>query len=274
MYDLTTEYLKLLDNKQIDKKYRDCLEELISNIITANYQNIEVVLLYGGLVRDSTIFENWSDIDIIIVFRDISKRNAFKLAQIIERLETKYSIRIDLTQISLEEIADGVLGRYCFNSEIINALSMREGVSIVVFGCVPNVNFTPEQERQASLFYITNTLHLLRRFVVEVLYRGKLEDHIKADLKRITRWLFSIIRASLRLFNVYTHPYEYSIPYLKQVFPELDTLLLVQLTHIRKNIIAYNTSELVQIVQEIERFAEEYVTLCLRRYANEIERNK
>lgn len=275
MSHLTGAYLQLLNNKQIDKRYRDCLDELISNIITNNPQNIEAILLYGGIVRDSRIFDDWSDIDVIVIFRDITKRNAFELAKIIERLETKYSIRIDLTQISLKEIVDSVLAKCFFNSEIINALSMREGVSIVVFGRVPNVNFTLEQERQAALFYITNTLSLLRRYIIEVLYRGKVEDHIKADLKRIVRWLFSIIRASLRLFNIYTHPYEYSIPYLKRIFPELDISFLIQLIHLRKNINRYNnTSELIQIVQKIEKFTEEYVALCLRRYIDGVERNK
>ena len=275
MYPLTEDYSQLLNNKQIDKRYRDCLEGLVSNIVANNPQNIEAILLYGGIVRDLTIFDGWSDIDIIVIFRDITKRNAFELAKIIQRLETMYSIRIDLTQISLKELTDEKLAKCCFNSEIINALSMRENVSILVFSRIPNVNFTPEQEKQAALFYITNTLGLFRRYITEGLYRGNVEDHIKADLKRIIRWVFSIIRASLRLFNIYTHPYEYSNPYLKQIFPELDVSLLVQLTLLRKNINKVNNiSELIQIAQKVEVFVEEYVALCLRRYINEVERNK
>ena len=113
MHDLTTEYLKLLNNKQIDTKYRDCIEKLISNIITNNPENIEAILLYGGIVRDLRTFDGWSDIDVIVIFRDIMKRNAFELAKIIEHLETKYFIRIDLTQISLKEL-DDALARCCF----------------------------------------------------------------------------------------------------------------------------------------------------------------
>ena len=270
MFPLTEDYLELLNNKQIDKRYRDCLEKLVSNIISSNPQNIETILLYGGIARDLLIFDGWSDIDIIVIFRDITKRNAFQLTKIIQRLETRDSIRIDLTQISLKELTDEKLAKCCFNSEIINVLSMRENVSILVFGSIPNVSFTPEQEKKAALFYITNTLGLFRRYIIEVLYRGNVEDHIKADLKRIVRWVFSIIRASLRLFNIYTHPYEYSISHVKQIFPELDISLLVQLIHLRENINRVNNIfELIQIAQKIEVFVEEYVALCLRRYINE-----
>lgn len=269
---LTSDYIQLINNKQLNKEYRDCLKELINNIIANNPENIETILLYGGIVRDSKVFNEWSDIDIVVVFKDITKRSAVDLAKVIQQLETRYSIRIDLTQISLKELTDERLARCCFNSEIINALSARENVSIVVFGNVPSVSFTPEQEKQAAILYIMNTLALFRRYLIEVLYRDNVEEHVKADLKRIIRWVFSIIRASLRLFDIYTHPYEYSLPFVKQIFPEVDTSLLLQLIRIRKNISTVdNTSELVQ---EIEIFIEEYVALSLRRYIDEIKKNK
>ena len=272
---LTLDYLHLLRNEQINEKYRNCLQELINNITANSYENIAAILLYGGVVRDSKVFDNWSDIDIIVVFKDITKRSASDLAETLQRLEAQYSIRIDLTQISLNELTDGRLARCYFSSEVINALSMRDNVSIVAFGDIPTVSFTSEQEKQAAVFYIMNTLGLLRRYFVEVLYRGNVEDHIKADLGRIIRWLFSIIRASLRLFNIYTHPYEDSLPPLKRIFPELDMSLLARLTELRKNINGVdNASEMVQVAQKIEIFMEEYVTLCLGRYVDEIERNK
>lgn len=269
---LTSDYLQLLNNKQLSKEYRDCLKELINKIIANNPENIETILLYGGIIRDSKVFNEWSDIDIVVVFKDITKRSAVNLAKVLQQLETRHSIRIDLTQISLKELTDERLARCCFNSEIINALSPRENVSIVVFGNVPSVSFTPEQEKQAAILYIMNTLALFRRYLIEVLYRDNVEEHIKADLKRIIRWLFSIIRASLRLFDIYTHPYEYSLPFVKQIFPEVDTSLLLRLIRIRKNISTVDNAS--ELVQEIEIFIEEYVVLSLRRYIDEIKKNK
>ena len=231
---LTSDYLQFRNNKQFSKKYRDCIKELINNIIASNLKNIETILLFGGIVRDSKVFKEWSDIDIVVIFKDITKRSAADLAKILQQLESRYSIRIDLIQISLKELTDERLAGCFLNSGIINALSMRENVSILVFGHVPSVSFTTEQEKQAAIFYIVNTLNLFREYLIEVFYRNNLEEHIKTDFKRIIRWVFSIIRASLRLFDIYTHPYEYSLPFVRQIFPEVDTSLLLQLIRIRK----------------------------------------
>jgi len=269
---ITSDYLQFLNNKQLSKKYRDCIRELTNNIIASNLKNIETILLFGGIVRDSKVFKEWSDIDIVVIFKDITKRSAADLAKILQQLESRYSIRIDLIQISLKELTDERLAGSFLNSGIINALSMRENVSILVFGHVPSVSFTTEQEKQAAILYIVNTLALFREYLIEVLYRNNLEEHIKTDFKRIIRWVFSIIRASLRLFDIYTHPYEYSLPFVRQIFPEVDTSLLLKLIRIRKNInIVDNASKLVQ---EIEIFIEEYVVLSLRRYMDEIKKNK
>lgn len=40
---LTSDYLQLLNNKQLSKEYRDCLKELINNIIANNPENIETI---------------------------------------------------------------------------------------------------------------------------------------------------------------------------------------------------------------------------------------
>lgn len=273
-YMLTKDYFQLLKNEQLDKKYRDCLKELVDNIIANHHENIEAILLYGGLVRDSKIFDEWSDIDIILVFKDITRRSAINLAKILQLLENRYYIRIDLTQISLKELVDERLAKHCFNSEIINALSMRENVSIVVFGQIPSVSFTLQQEKQAATFYVLNTLNLFRRYLIETLYRGNINDHIKADLNRIIRWTFSIVRASLRFFDIHTHPYEYCLPFVNQLFPELDISLLRQLILIRSNMSVVTVDNALEIVQEVEKFIEEYVALALRRYVDEMEKNK
>lgn len=266
---LTPDYIRTIGNKQVSKKYKDCLAGLISGLIAHNPKNIESILLYGGIVRDSKVFDEWSDIDIIVIFRDITKRNALDLAILIHRLENEYSIRIDLTQISLREITNEKLAKWNTNSEIVNALSMRENVSIVVYGHLPELSFTTEQEKQAAIYYIMNTLGLFRKYLVEVVYRDNLEEHIRTDLKRISRWMFSIIRASLRLFDIYAHPYQYSLEYMERVFPEVDTSLPKQLIEMREN---YNKVEIpLEIIHEIEVFIENYVVLTLERYYDEAE---
>ena len=269
---LTPDYMRIINNRQLTERYRDCLAELIHDLVSHNSENIETILLYGGIVRDSEVFDEWSDIDIIVIFRDINKRSAMYLAGLIHVLENKYSIRIDLTQISLREITNEKLAKLNNNSEIVNALSMRDSVSIVVYGHLPELDFTPEQEKQAAIFYIMNTLALFRRYLVEVAYRGNLEEHVRTDLKRTSRWMFSIIRASLRLFDIYSHPYQYSLEHLERLFPELDTSLLKQLIEMRESFKKIDIP--LDIIHRIETFVENYVVLSLERYYDEIERHR
>lgn len=271
---LTSDYFNMLKNDQVSLEYKSCLAEFVDGILTSNCENIETVLLYGGLVRDRKSFDEWSDIDIVVVFKDITKRNTVKLAELLRKLERKYFIRIDLTQISFSELTDPRLSKYCVNSELINAISMRENVTIVVFGQLPCSGVDMGQERQAAAFYITNTLGNFRRYIVEVLYRDDSEEHIRVGLRRITRWVFSIVRASLRLFDIFTHPYEHCLPYLRHLFPGQDFSLLKQLIEIREDINNTDITLMREIIPQIELFIEKYVELALRRYANEIERAK
>jgi hypothetical protein len=138
--------------------------------------------LYGGIARDRTCIDGWSDIDAIVVFRDIQRRSVERLASLLDDLEKRYSIRIDLTQFSLIEVTDRRLCRFFYNSEVINALSMRENVSIVLFGHIPHVALSPQQEKQAAIFYLTNTLGLFRRYLVEDLYRRNGEEQMKTAI--------------------------------------------------------------------------------------------
>jgi predicted nucleotidyltransferase len=271
---VTPEYLGLLKSKQISQEYRCCLAKLVDGIIADNPRNIETILLYGGIVREGKSLDGWSDIDIVVVFKDITKRDTVKLAALLHKLEKQYCTRVDLTQVSLSELKDLTLLRYCANSELINALSMRKGVSILVFGQLPYFNVHTDQEKQAAIFYITNTVSIFRRYVVEVLYRGESDEHIKAGLIRITRWVFSIVRASLRLFDVYTHPYEYCLPYMNQLFPEEDFSLLERLIQIRENIDSVNIAVMRDMIPQVESFVEKYTRLALRRYANEAKGHK
>lgn len=246
------------------KKYVSCINDFLNLVISHNKNNIETIILYGGLVRDKKCIRYWSDIDIIIIFKDILERNANNLAKIINKLENKYSIRLDISQLSLEDLTNDYLLRSNFNSEIINVLSMRENVSIVLFGKMPKFDISSEQEKRAAIFYINKTLNLFRRYLIEFVYKENSIKTFKISLSRIIRWTFSIIRASLRLFNIQTHPYKSSLNYLINLFPELDLALLEELINLREN---FNQIEIdFSIFTNIEIFIENYIKLILRRY--------
>jgi len=256
-----------LRSLETDPRYEQCIIELATSLLDNNPGNIEAIVLYGGLVRDAMIYSSWSDIDILVVFRDISKRCLISLASLTYELQSRYHICIDLSQISLEEITDPRLLSRFYNSEIINALALRNNVSYVIYGEVPRVSIPPEQERQAAVFYIFNTLNLFRRYLIEVIYNPQSPIESALQFQRIVRWTFSIVRASLRLFGIFSHPYQDSIPHVKRMFPELDVTLLLDLLSHRANIGAADIND--NIYLQVEDFLNNYVKLALRRYWDE-----
>lgn len=155
---LSREYLELLKSGGLGDKYRECLREFVDDVVAVNRRNIQAIILYGGLVRDRRSCEGWSDIDVIVIFKDIKKRNPVRLSDILRRLEERHHVRIDLSQLSVSELTYQNRVQRSFNSEIINAMSMRKDVSLLVLGKVPPIRFTIDGEKLAALSYIENTL--------------------------------------------------------------------------------------------------------------------
>jgi len=259
--------LDLLRNQGLSSEYRECVRDFVESVVAQNPRNVEAIVLFGGLVREGQAVRHWSDIDIVVIFKHIVNRDPHDLAQTMERLKQRYSVRVDVTQVSAEELCDEALAKHCCNSELINALSGREGVAMVVFGRVPPLTFTPGQETQAALFYLGSTLGSFRRYLVETLYKDAVAAPKRCHLKRVTRWVFSIVRASLRLFDVYTHPYEYCLTHVRRLFPDLDISILEELIEMRRSIDEVEPS--LAAIRRAELFVEEYVPFVLRRYSHE-----
>lgn len=237
-----------------------CLLEFVNFLVDLESSNIIAVELYGGFVRDGNLIPHWSDIDLIIIYKDIIHTDLFLIADNIALLINKYEVRLDVTQLSLCDIEDEQLIKSCFWSDVINVLSLRDNVSQTLYGELPSVKFSLEQEKAAALFYINSTLGAFRRLIIEsatVRYNNNIFD--QPVIFRAIRWLFSIIRASLRLFEIFVHPYEASILILKDCFKEIDVSLLEELCLIRNSSVpdAYEKDLLLQI----ERYAENYIRI-------------
>ena len=120
-------------------KYDACLQDFVEGLLNYNVDNVLCIVLYGGLVRDGEPIPGWSDIDLIVLFRDILTRNGATLSSLLDRTETKYGIRIDLTQLDEKWFIDSRLLANFYNSEVMNALAMRPDVSRVLYGTLPPV---------------------------------------------------------------------------------------------------------------------------------------
>ncbi|MHA2245389.1 MAG: hypothetical protein ACXADY_10525 [Candidatus Hodarchaeales archaeon] len=262
-------YNSLIKNPSISKRYKDCLVEFIETFISKNENNIQCIMLFGGIVREQRILDQWSDIDILIIFKDIRKRNSFELAKLVNSLSASYSIRLDINQMSLSELED-MQKPTISNSILLNILSIRKNVSMVLYGEVPKVEFSLDQEKRAAIYYINSTLYAFREYTINILYTKNSEFHLKRCLGRLIRWVFSIIRSSLRLYDVFCHPYEESVKYLKKILPELDIDydLLYTLIEIRNNYNTYSIISHPKIFVDIEHFIEDYCQKILG-YDNE-----
>ena len=101
-------------------------------------------------------------------------------------------------------------------------------------------------------------------FLISYSYEDNSIEKFKNALQRIIRWVFSIIRSSLRLFGIYTHPYESSNNALSKNFPDLDITLLKKLVSIRRK---FNNIELdISLFSKIEFFIETYIKYIIGKY--------
>jgi predicted nucleotidyltransferase len=222
--EMRPEYWELLA-ANAENGYGPCLDCVVRTLLSQERENIACLLLFGGLVRDDKAIVGWSDIDLIVVFRDILVRNQSLVGDVIRRSQLDYDIRVDLTQLDLSELCDPAVMCRCYHSEILNALALRPGVSAVLYGELPPFDITMEQERLAALFYMDDTVHRLRRYLVESAVTGSDEVLFGNSVARVTRWVFSTVRAALRLFGIYSHPYEPSLIEVERLFPEIDLTL-------------------------------------------------
>ena len=255
---------KILDitEEKAANKYDACLVDFTRRLLSYNRDNVLCIILYGGLVRDGEPIIGWSDIDLIVVYGDILSRDSVTLSRLLNLTEKKFSIRIDLTQIDAHWLEDPRLLANCYNSEAINALAMRPNVSRILYGTPPPVSFSVEHEKIAARFYISHTLGAFRRYLTEDVLCHNTQHELKYDVARITRWVFSIIRASLRLFNVYVHPYGPSLEQVKVQFPQMDLSVPYALLSMRKD--PTNIKADLSLFVSVEAFLEKYVPFVLR----------
>jgi predicted nucleotidyltransferase len=246
----------------LPENYKSCLYGYLEEMINNNDENINSIILFGGLVREKRVIQSWSDIDILIIYNDITSRNIWCNSCIKSKYESKFSIRIDLNEIDIEEILSINFISVKYNSELTNALSFRKDVSMIVFGeCIP-IQINKEHEKITSLYYINNTINQYRKFLVDNLNRG--DSYLTIDvLPRIIRWVFSIIRASLRLFDIYVHPYSESVFHLQSIFPDINISILDKLLKIREGKLV---KENKIILNEIDIFLSIYVNAVRSRY--------
>lgn len=240
----------------------DCLNEFVDAVVSMPYWTVECIILFGGLVRDGGIIDGWSDIDIIVAFDEIPSKHIRKLSVIARSIQAKYKLRLDIVAFGLNEIQDASLKDSFTHSGAINALAMRKNVSKVLYGSVPYVTFSKDHEKIAAVYYISSTMLMMRDYMINIATLDESEEHFRTIAPRITRWVFSIVRASLRLYGIYCHPYEESIAHVNSKFPDVDTTTLERLVVLRKTFV--NCGVDMDLLMSAYEFSEAYSQMILR----------
>lgn len=241
-----------------------CITRIRSCLIENPTWAIESIILFGGLIRDLNFVKGWSDIDIIAIFRSIPGDGYRQLGHAIKEIESEFKIRVDLIPLMLSDIEDCNFQRTFFSSGILNAIAMRDGVSLLIYGKNPKAKISTDQEKAAAIFYLSDTMVSFREFMYRQTSISSTKENFLVTAPRVTRWTFSIVRASLRLFDVYSHPYDESVTHIIRIFPEIDTDILTKLIHLRKNL--ENCDYDFSIIYKAFDFCELYSKIALRRY--------
>jgi len=211
----------------------------------------------------------WSDIDLIIIFKDYNFLLTKFLGDLAKRLDRKYKIRIDINLVYKSDI-DLLFRRkkYC-SSEIMNALNKRNVK--VLYGSLDSIALDEFNEKDAVYTYLNVTMLIFRRYYVENIHNDFDANKCKIYLQRIIRMVFSILRSSLRLLDVFVNPYDDTLTEIKKLnilFPN-EQDLLEKIINIRINFDAIDTTDIdmfMNLFSDIEMFVERYVILVFKNF--------
>lgn len=234
-------------------------KSLVDATIDAFGQKVQSIVLFGGIVRDGVFYTGWSDLDLIIIFKGMPDGTIAKCKKFPEITFEEQSLRVDPIFVFNDEITTQPLSNFFLNGPAINALIIERKVGLPIFGKIPQLRTTPHQERVAAILYITDIRYQLRNFIWDF----SIQDCPNLDyaIPRVSRWCFSTIRASLRLFEIYSHPYEESIFHLETLFPSKDFSLLHRIASLRKNFIPSDADR--TLVEDTYLFVEDFIPFVL-----------
>lgn len=246
----------------ITVRYSTCIGNFVSTLIKTFDDNVRVIILHGGLVRDPAPIEHWSDIDLILILRHYSPRVTPSISELVEYLERKHDVRLDINLLYESDFASDHAKLRFYHSEIINALNQRG--TRILYGSVNVGNVTLFNEDEAVYVYLNTVLNLFRRYYIENIYRPTQLIKNAAYIQRIIRWVFSIIRSSLRLRGIYANPYHESLSELMRLnlVSAEDIELLKSLMGIRNNVRAFDSmreDQVKELYTSVERFVEKYI---------------
>lgn len=252
--------------KQLITLYQECIDNFVTRVTLNFSHEIIAIILQGGTAREKNPIKNWSDIDLIIIYEKYNPLLSQFLAKVSNELDKSYSLRLDINLIYRNDIKNNFRRvKYC-SSEIMNALSKRN--IKILYGSLDSLALDGFNEKEAVYTYLNVTLLIFRRYYIENIYYNYKYLNYKMYLQRILRMVFSIIRSSLRLLNIYVNPYLESLIEIKKLnILSLEHIkLLEDLIYIRNNFNKLNVKDdkyFIKLFADIEYFVEYYINYAI-----------
>src|SRR5437660_1462684 len=154
----------------ITARYSTCIADFVSIVTETLADNVQGIILHGGLVRDPAPIEHWSDIDLILILDHYSPSVTPILSALVECLERKHDVRLDINLLYRRDYeSDRVKYRF-YHSEIINALNQRG--ARILHGSINAGDAASFDETAAAYSYLSTVQNLFRRYYIENIFRS------------------------------------------------------------------------------------------------------
>jgi predicted nucleotidyltransferase len=236
-------------------KYKSALKSFVDEVVKYNSVCIPVcIYLFGGFGRGMAR-ENWSDVDILLVYTELTSDLFKVISKIRKDVNNTHSIHLDINLLSENEVAKNQLLSIKYNSKHSNIFSGRKEISEILYGQIEPINNTHDDEKMASIFKINEAIYAFRKCMIE----GDYNTFGIEDIKKYIKKAFSTIRASLVIMENYVHPYEELAGRLSKLFPDYNIDLLQKLIDIRNNHIPIESVSFPNLYVEINDFMEDYI---------------
>ena len=232
-------------------KYKAALSVFVDEAVKLNPI---CIYLFGGFGREMAR-ENWSDIDILLVYKELNSHLFKAISELKKRIDHDHTIDLDINVFSEKEVAREQLLSIKYNAKHADIFSGRPNIAQILYGQIEPVKNESQEDIVANKFQINQAIYQFRKSFIE----GKYKTFGVKDIKTYIKKTFSTLRASLVIMGHYVHPYEALVDLLRKLFPDYDVGLLEKLVAIRNGKIALQEIVFAELFVEIYEFLEQYI---------------
>jgi predicted nucleotidyltransferase len=196
----------------INYLFEHVLNQLIDFAVHNAGEHIEGIVLFGSAARTNAFIPGWSDVDAVIVVRDMLTFHKLEFRQFLESIRKRTGIGFSLAILSESEVCRRFERVSPFNCIVLNALSGRHQCGRLAMGRVDFIEPPGSIEAANVKVYLDHSVSQIRRLLIEP---KSLSD--KERLAQLIRWCSSHLRAWLRLHGRFVLPYEPTIHAAREI---------------------------------------------------------